>query len=52
MEIKKGDLVLYKFSEDCIGVAIQIGATMVKIRWNDENIVEWMPYYSLEKLDV
>ena len=52
MEIKKGDLVLYRFSEECTGIALEIGDTMIKVRWNDEDIVEWMPYYAPEKLNV
>ena len=30
----------------------EIGETMAKVRWHDEDIVEWMPFYSLEIVDV
>ena len=50
MEI--GDLVRYIHTAECIGNILQIGETMAKVRWNDENIVEWMPLYALEIVDV
>lgn len=50
MEI--GDLVRYIHAGECIGIILQIGETMAKVRWNDENIVEWMPLYALEIVDV
>ena len=50
MEI--GDLVRYIHTAECIGIILQIGETMAKVRWNDENIVEWMPLYALEIVDV
>ena len=50
MEI--GSLVRYKSAPECIGVLLEIRQTMAKVRWNDEDIVEWMPFYSLELLDV
>lgn len=50
--MKAGDLVKYRHSKDCTGIILEIGETMAKIRWNDENIVEWMPFYALELLDV
>ena len=50
MEI--GSLVRYKPTPECVGVLLEIGETMAKVRWNDEDIVEWMPFYSLELLNV
>ena len=50
--MKPGDLVRYTNSSDCVGVVLQLGETMAMVRWNDEDIVEWMPYYCLEILDV
>ena len=50
MEI--GSLVRYRSAPECIGVLLEIGQTMAKVRWHDENIVEWMPFYSLELLNV
>lgn len=47
-----GTLVRYKYSTDCTGIILEIGETMAKVRWNDEDIVEWMPFYSLEQIDV
>ena len=47
-----GDLVKYKNFDDCTGIIVEIGETMAKVRWNDEDITEWMPFYSLELLDV
>lgn len=50
--MKVGDLVRYKHSDHCTGIILEIGETMIKVRWNDEDITEWMPLYSLESLDV
>ena len=50
--MKVGDLVRYKHSRQCSGIVLEIGETMAKVRWNDEDIVEWMPYYALELIDV
>ena len=47
-----GDLVRYRSFAECTGIVVEIGETMVKIRWNDEDITEWMPFYSVEVLDV
>ncbi len=52
MEMKPGVLVKYVANDQCIGVIIEIGETMAKVRWNDGNIVEWMPFYSLEVVNV
>lgn len=52
MEVKIGKLVRYKNIPECIGIILEIGETMAKVRWNDEDIVEWMPLYSLELLNV
>ncbi len=52
MEIKPGHLIRYKAYPDCVGIVLEVGETMAKIRWHDENIVEWMPFYSLELLNV
>lgn len=52
MEIKPGVLVRYTNNDNCIGVVIEIGETMAKVRWHDEDIVEWMPFYSLEIVNV
>jgi hypothetical protein len=52
MEINIGQLVRYKHIKSCVGIVIELGETMAKIRWNDENITEWMPYYALEKINV
>jgi len=46
--MKIGDLIKYKSRDACIGVVLKLGPTMAKVRWHDEEIVEWMPYYSLE----
>lgn len=51
-KMKVGDLVRYKHSDHCTGIILEIGETMIKVRWNDEDITEWMPLYSLESLDV
>lgn len=47
-----GDLVRYKNFADCTGIIVEIGEIMAKVRWNDEDIIEWMPLYSLELIDV
>ena len=47
-----GSLVRYINYADCTGIIIEIGETMAKVRWNDEDIVEWMPFYALELIDV
>ena len=52
MALTEGQLVRYKSVPECVGIVLEIGSTMAKIRWNDESIVEWMPFYSLELLDV
>lgn len=52
MALEVGNLIRYKFNELCVGAVLEVGETMAKIRWHDENIVEWMPYYALELLDV
>ena len=52
MALIKGQLVRYRSAPECVGIVLEIGSTMAKVRWNDENIVEWMPFYSLESLDV
>ena len=52
MEMRPGQLIRYRSAPECIGLVLEVGATMVKVRWHDENIVEWMPFYSLELIDV
>lgn len=52
MALSVGALVYYKSFEECTGIILEIGETMAKVRWSDENIVEWMPFYALELLDV
>ena len=50
--MKQGSLVRYKNVRNCTGIILEIGETMAKVRWNDEDIVEWMPFYALELIDV
>jgi len=50
--MKQGNLVRYKNARECTGIIIEIGETMAKVRWNDEDIIEWMPFYALELIDV
>ena len=50
--MKQGSLIRYKHSPRCTGIILEIGETMAKVRWNDEDIVEWMPFYALELIDV
>tara|TARA_A100001015_G_C14866177_1_gene662406 strand:+ start:569 stop:727 length:159 start_codon:yes stop_codon:yes gene_type:complete len=52
MEIVPGQLIRYKSTPECVGIVLEVGETMAKVRWHDENIVEWMPFYSLELIDV
>ena len=47
-----GALIRYKSLRECTGIILEIGETMAKVRWNCENIVEWMPFYALELIDV
>ena len=52
MKIAPGKLIRYRSAPDCVGIVLEVGETMAKVRWHDENIVEWMPFYSLELLNV
>ena len=52
MALKEGMLVRYKSMRECVGILLQLGQTTAKVRWNDEDIVEWVPFYALEAMDV
>jgi len=52
MALIKGQLVRYRSAPECVGIVLEIGETMAKVRWSDEEITEWMPFYALEMLDV
>ena len=52
MALTPGSLVRYSNAPECVGIILAVGETMVKVRWNDEDIVEWMPRYALEIIDV
>ena len=46
--MKVGDSVKYKNDETCIGIVLEVGATMYKVKWIYNDVVEWMPEYALE----
>ena len=48
---KTGDLVFYKSKTSCVGIVVEIGETMNKVRWFDGDLVEWMPKYSIGLLN-
>ena len=50
MEI--GNLVRYKSLPECVGFVLEIGPTMLKVKWNEGDIVEWIPFYAVEIIDV
>ena len=51
MIFKKGSLVRYIHDNKCVGLIIAIGSNMIKIRWRNTGVEEWMPEYALEVFD-
>lgn len=52
MALEVGKLVVYRNIPECVGIVLEVGETMAKVRWNDEEIVEWIPFYAVEVINV
>ena len=52
MNVAAGDLVRYKMLPECLGIVLEIGETLIKVRWSEGSLVEWIPPHSLEKINV
>lgn len=46
--INIGDHVSYSVDDTCTGIVVEIGETLVKVKWFYHDVAEWMPPYSLE----
>ena len=49
--MKVGDVVRYSNDAKCKGVIVVVGSNMLKVRWDNTGVEEWMPEYALEVID-
>jgi len=52
MALGIGKLVRYKSLPDCVGFILEVGSTMIKVKWSEGDVVEWIPFYAVEIIDV
>ena len=49
--MKVGSLVRYLSDTKCVGVIVEVGSNMFKVRWRNTEVEEWMPEYALEAIN-
>ena len=49
--MRVGDKVRYVNDESCIGIIVEVGSNLYRVKWNNSSPEEWMPEYALKVIN-
>jgi len=49
--MRVGDKVRYTNDENCIGIIVEVGSNLFRVKWETWYLEEWMPEYALRVIN-